>query len=178
MRLLTPSAFVDEDERAAFVVGFFLWRARSCACRRGSALRCARAPFRPGVAGSTRVPAGSSRRGLRGMRPRTRRRSGEPPAGRSTRASGSGELRGLRATATSGVGAARRRAAACVRRSPAAPCPRYCRRHSLTVGRATLSRRAVSDCLCPWSSSRIASKRRFSIAWKSRFTPLGLPLPI
>ena len=31
------------------------------------------------------------------------------------------------------------------RRSPAAPCLRYCRRHSLTVCRATFSRLAVSD---------------------------------
>ena len=96
---------------------FFLGPARSCAANCGSPLRCARAPCRPGVAGSSRAPAGSSRRGLRGRRRRTRLRSAERLADKSTAVWGSRAPRGLPATAPSSVPSARRLTAACARRA-------------------------------------------------------------
>ena len=76
-----------------------------------------------GVVGSRPASAESSRRALRGSRPRIRLRSGESPAGKSTTAWGSHVLRDLTATTPSSVAAVRRPAAACARRAANQRCP-------------------------------------------------------
>ena len=173
VRPLTYSAFVDEEDRAPFFVGFFLWRASVRAASGGSAHashRTLTTPARivqdlPDMAGVIRdaqlvVDADA------------------PPARRSKAGFPSPASPGLLAAIPRGVSDPPPSVPVfCPARPSSVPPGRRPSAQRLTVWRHTCTRRATSDGLrAPFSNRRTASKRRFSSATKSRLTPAGLPI--
>jgi hypothetical protein len=182
MRLLAQSAFVDKDDCSPLLPGFFFISGhRTC--------------FQRWMAGSSRWVARPIGRWQ--LQPRERKiRHTCPgwylwPVCRSIRSPTRGVVHNpVPYPKTSGPSVRpRRKAASCsgLKRGlrPARPAflsPRLPRRCQSACQRRADSRetpvwRATSAWLQPFSNRRAACSRRFSSASKSRFTPLGLPMP-
>ena len=151
MRLLTQSAFVDEDDRTFFFAGFFLMAGQVLRCQprmasslRSRALPTGRCGLQPSASGDlpdmALVIAHAELVSDQTSDPRTapqRRREAVRLGAFQQQRLEAFELRGVPTAAYGRRGPAWR--------NPASPSRRYRRSHSLTLCRATFNRLAVSD---------------------------------
>src|SRR5271165_1356800 len=165
VRTFAQSAFVDEDDRAAFVFGFFLTPASASASTAESSLRSAPGLGRWDADSSIPTAAECAKPAKHGSGPHIRPRSGGPLAPKSTARSHSpkpGVRASARARSSSGLAHS---TGACVPHGlPASAQPGLFRPTrpptDLTDWRCTPTCRATSDWWTPFFSSRAARRRR------------------
>jgi hypothetical protein len=181
VRALAQSAFVDEDDRAALLAGFFLmagqrclFQWRICSSFRSKARPVGRWQLHPSEIRIRQTwPGWYLMRNSCSIRWATRAEVQRPVS--YPKASGPRWSKDLRRSRWAGLNRGLRPARPACRR-PSRPPSAICRAQRLTLCALTFKRRATLDWLNPSASNSAAWMRRRSKASKSRLTPAGLPM--